>query len=431
MTNSCKKNQLILVKRRVLESKGTLPSAVWKGSSVLTISNAARQAVRTIDFLRVLQKNRCSVNIIAWKRGSKDNFNHPELVGIGLRTIESKNVFTFIIKSLWYGLHKPSRIYTTVDIRFVPLIIFLAKLNRGVAIYDSKELPSVVAKLRIQSIRLPKILTKLKNFIYRGYQIYETICFKLVDGILCLDTKDDFLYHGVKKLNKNTEIIMNSVGVISSLVQGGEDKFRKVYENDLPIIFSGGLDPDKGFYQYFEAIKVLKNEIHNIKFIVCGTTHLQPFEFQSLIKKYDLCNYIDFYERMPFNEHLGLLKSCKVGLALMNPENPKYKLIGPGTARKLFTYMAAGLPIIMSKGHFARIIEEEKCGLTVDFLNTSELVKALRYLLTNEKERILMAQNGLMAFESKYNMKIEGVKISMIIDTAFRNCKLSTSRTYY
>jgi len=389
---------------------------------VLLISNSARQAVRTINFMRVLHKKSCRIVTIAWKRDSNDIDNCEEYGCSEVELIEGRHILAYMIKALIVGFRYPSDIYVTIDIRLIPILLVLSKFKKNsIVIYDSKELPSVTAKAYLDRNKWPEFLNPIKKFIYNLYEYFEKKCFQSIDGILCLDSRDNFLLKKARKLNPNSVVIMNAVDINKVLAYKSYRKYHEIYKDKQVVVFSGNLYPDKGLFQYMQMSKILKEKIPDFKLVLCGAIKMEVKEFQTMLSTYGIEEYVDVFRRLPFNEHIGLLMCCKVGLALMSSKRPKFKMIGPGTAQKIFTYMAAGLPIITSKGHFARIIEEERCGIAVDFFDVTELIWAVRWLLEDEKTRMQMARNALRATAIRYNMEIEGRKICQIIDRAFEN----------
>ena len=73
---------------------------------------------------------------------------------------------------------------------------------------------------------------------------------------------------------------------------------------------------------------------------------------------------------------------------------------------KLFLYMLASIPVIVSDFSIKEIIVSEKCGISVDPTNPSEIAEAIVYLIKNPKEAKKMGISGRKAIEKKYNWEI-------------------------
>jgi len=70
---------------------------------------------------------------------------------------------------------------------------------------------------------------------------------------------------------------------------------------------------------------------------------------------------------------------------------------------KLFEFMAAGLPILLSAGGEANtLIEHHQCGITFESGVPESLVGAIRSLLVDPSRRDALAENSELAYERHY-----------------------------
>ena len=111
-----------------------------------------------------------------------------------------------------------------------------------------------------------------------------------------------------------------------------------------------------------------------------------------------------------------MLSICKIGLALFNPNNLKFKYLNSGTSRKIFTYMLCGLPIVASKMPLNKVVEEEQCGFLVNYNNLKEIYNACFKLLTDEKLWSKFSANAKNAILTKYNWEKEEEKILNVLN---------------
>ena len=108
----------------------------------------------------------------------------------------------------------------------------------------------------------------------------------------------------------------------------------------------------------------------------------------------------------------NLLNGTRVGVYVPQPENLGYHTAYP---IKLFEYMAAGIPVIMSDFPVLReIVEGAGCGLTVDPTDAQALADAMNWLLDHPDEAEEMGRRGRKAVEDEYNFGAEGRSLAAL-----------------
>ncbi len=94
------------------------------------------------------------------------------------------------------------------------------------------------------------------------------------------------------------------------------------------------------------------------------------------------------------------LQQVRAGLCLLQPTE-KYKRAWPV---KLYEYMAAGLPVIVSDFPLWRgIVEDAGCGLLVDPTDPAAIAEAMQWILEHPEEARAMGRRGREAVEQKYD----------------------------
>jgi glycosyltransferase involved in cell wall biosynthesis len=113
---------------------------------------------------------------------------------------------------------------------------------------------------------------------------------------------------------------------------------------------------------------------------------------------------------------LHYLSQAQVGIGLFQ-EGYVSPLLGKGTARKIFTYMQAGIPIVSTRfTEVAKVVEEEHCGILVDPSSPQEIAAAVETLLTEPTLARQMGEQGKRAILSKYNWELEERKVVGLYD---------------
>lgn len=85
-----------------------------------------------------------------------------------------------------------------------------------------------------------------------------------------------------------------------------------------------------------------------------------------------------------------------------------------GLPHKLFDYMAAGLPVLVSTHakYVAEIVSEADCGLIIDSEKPDEIVTAIQRLIDNPEEARRLGDNGRKALFDKFNWDGEFRKLT-------------------
>lgn len=109
----------------------------------------------------------------------------------------------------------------------------------------------------------------------------------------------------------------------------------------------------------------------------------------------------------------ALLGRVRAGLVILHP-TPNYLLSLP---IKLFEYMAASLPVVVSDFPVLRhIVDNAGCGLLVDPLSPAAIARAIEFLLVHPAEAQAMGLRGREAAERTYNWESEAGNLVQLYD---------------
>jgi glycosyltransferase involved in cell wall biosynthesis len=110
------------------------------------------------------------------------------------------------------------------------------------------------------------------------------------------------------------------------------------------------------------------------------------------------------------------LRRATVGLVILHPE-PNYLESQP---IKLFEYMCAGIPVIVSDFPVCReIVRKAGCGILVNPLDIDEIARAMEYLLTHPAEAQEMGRRGFQAVHENYNWANEEKTLIQMYERLF------------
>ncbi|EEO3343492.1 glycosyltransferase [Listeria monocytogenes] len=176
------------------------------------------------------------------------------------------------------------------------------------------------------------------------------------------------------------------------------------------FVYVGDLVRDRGVFEMLELIKNLKVRGYvNVCLKLIGPIHSSiKEEVHDFIITNELVDMIKMYGRIPYTEIWEHYASAHVGLCLLHPI-PNYM---HSLATKLFEYMAAGLPILVTNiPDWKNLIEETGTGLTTNVFNMQDITDQAEKMMQSQALRDRFSDNGRKAFNSRYNWQTEEKKL--------------------
>ena len=127
-----------------------------------------------------------------------------------------------------------------------------------------------------------------------------------------------------------------------------------------------------------------------------------------------------FLPQMPYRQMLAHLHHAKIGLALYQYDHT-YPYLSVGNARKLFTYMQAGIAIIgPSFGEIGKSVEIARCGVLINAESVKEVADTIIRFLSDSRGTEQMARNGRKAFLESFNWESEQQKLYSFMNNIVR-----------
>jgi glycosyltransferase involved in cell wall biosynthesis len=112
---------------------------------------------------------------------------------------------------------------------------------------------------------------------------------------------------------------------------------------------------------------------------------------------------------VPVDELATWLVDADVGLVLFAPVELNNILATPN---KLFEYMSAAVPVVVSRfPELERIVTETGCGITADPTQPNDVAAAIRSLLADDGRRRELGRNGFVAAQDRYNWEVQAERL--------------------
>jgi len=370
---------------------------------VFVVINAThRLPVRTVMLLSSLRKRARRIITINWQRSGAVHEEHSHAVDL-TRNIKTKNIFIFLCKAVLFLMKMRFSCVITDDIRFLPPAIVVAWFKKSKLLYNYREFPAATC---VQ--RLGRLARGRQQPLMHIFQRLEAVLLSLAQGVLSIP----LIFSGANGVtkHKNCRIINNVPSRREIADKETLEYYRKKYGGLLPVVFTGNMLREKGIEKYLALLPELRKRFTNVILIMAG------HGAANVNLPHSCRDGVELLEHIPYVKMLGLLSVARVGLALYDPENIKFRNLDTGASRKLFTYMSCGLPAVSSRLPLSAVLEQEACGLVVDYHKPRELYNACVRLLSDDRLWNQCSSNALKSVREKYNWEREEEKIFEVLD---------------
>jgi len=172
--------------------------------------------------------------------------------------------------------------------------------------------------------------------------------------------------------------------------------------NERPplVVYVGTITPERGFREAVSAISLVPADL-KARLAIGGPVTPELREEIGRLVGFDRTDLLGQLDR---GEVASLLGRARVGLVPLH-RMPNFLNALPV---KLFEYMSAGVPVVVSDFPLWRqIVQDAGCGLLVDPGDSKGMAHAIEYLLTHPEEAQRMGARGREAIERRYNWKTE------------------------
>jgi glycosyltransferase involved in cell wall biosynthesis len=354
---------------------------------VILRSNSTINDIRVKKIFNSLSK-RYSLVVIGWNREllSKDVIsNNANVKLLNLKAPFGKISLIIYYPFFWSWVffnllkYRPKIIHAcdldTIPPAYLYKIFFRNKLIFDV--FDRYAMSYIDPKLSL----LYSLINSLEGFYAHRSDVLITVGKKLLESF--------------KKKPKICSIIMNCPE--NTILE------TKVQNKLLKLVYTGNIVHERGLKSITKAVK----DLDGVEFAFAGRYHNKEFLEEILISK-----NIQYLGLLSANESLKLEGQGDVIIVLYDLNIPINNFAMPN---KIFIAMLFGIPTITNLAK--EIIEENNCGLLVDYNNIDQIKEAIIKLRNNEELRKKMGINGRKAFIEKYNWNIMEKELFKTYDT--------------
>ena len=287
------------------------------------------------------------------------------------------------------ALEVDADIYEFHDPELLPYGLKLARRGKRV-IFDSHE------DYPTQIMEKGWIPVPLRRLISGAYKAYETHVVKNLDAVLfpCLKNGVNIFEGRAKRV----VIISNAV-----MLEEVPQQLDFSHKEDKTICCTGSLTYQRGITHLIKAAYKA-----GARLILAGRYESEAYQQElEAMPEYACVEYLGYLDRQGIAEVYG---RSRIGMSTILNVGQYASLDNFPT--KVYEYMAAGLPVIVSDYPFMRrSVQEDGFGVAVDPADTDAIAAAIRQILSDPQAAAQMAENGRQAVLHKYNWGIEEEKL--------------------
>ncbi len=278
-----------------------------------------------------------------------------------------------------YHIHDPELIFCALALKF----FFKKKI-----IFDVHE--HIKKHFYSKPYHIPAFVTKIIAF---AYSFIENNLLNKFDLII---TATPLIKEEVLPYNKNVRDI-NNFPILKEYLSDSEQ-----ISNSKSVCYIGAITENRGIKLMIDALSL--DESFELK--LAGSFVSQKLENEvKKMKSWENVTYYGFQNRRKIYD---IMKNSFAGLLLMK-NTPNNINTFPN---KMFEYMLAGIPIIVSDfSLWKEILKETNCAIFVNQNKPEEIIKAMNYLYKNPEIAKQMGRNGRDKVLSEYNWGKEEKKL--------------------
>ena len=330
-----------------------------------------------------------------------DGWGDEDLEGIQIHDIGAKPGSR--VKRMWM---QPKRALKTVltlrpdivhihDPELLTVGVKLAK-KRFSVIYDAHE---DFQKQNLNRDWIPKIMRHVVAIIFKKYEDYAV---KKIAGVVVATPQIErrFSIQGLKTVNINNYPIQAELAPASS-----------TFSCQKRICYVGGISRMRGILQIIRALPF----VSDVRLSLCGI--ISEPDFESELRAEPGWGQVDYLGNVGREMVRRVMGESSAGLVTLLPA-PNYIDSQP---IKLFEYMSASIPVIASDFPlWSKIINNAKCGLLVNPLDSRAIAEAMRWIIAHPKKSAKMGESGRNAIKEKYNWEGESKKMLEFYDSLLK-----------
>jgi glycosyltransferase involved in cell wall biosynthesis len=205
---------------------------------------------------------------------------------------------------------------------------------------------------------------------------------------------------------KNTVVVCNY-----PTLEGSSAANAPIALRPTSAVYAGNITELRGLYEMLEALESPEIGSH-VRLTLIGKFENAELERRArAMKGWERVDYLGWCAPSDVPD---VLTRARVGMLVLR-YTPSFTESLP---TKLYEYMGAGLPVIVSEFlQCSELVREHQFGIVVDPSDADALARAMTYLIENPAEAQAMGERGRTLVNERYQWKSEATKLTRLYAT--------------
>ena len=297
-----------------------------------------------------------------------------------------------LVRLWWETAQTPARIYHCHNVHPAPAAWFASRIRHSGLIYDAHELYGESTR-RSVSVRLrAAIAWSLEAWMVRHSDVVVT-------------TNPSRAAELIRRHGKREVVVLANVPARVDSIQPLDPGFPKI---GRILLYQGGIYAGRAFEETIRALVALED----FHFVILGFGRESVIaNLSQYAEAHGVRDRLTFLPPRPFSQLVNTAAGATVGIVPVHPNDfSDYT----GDTNKLFEYLMAGLPVVVSDlPEMRRVVEsgDVKIGELFDPASPATIVAAVRRVVDDPADYGARRREARRLALEKYNWEIEEVKL--------------------
>jgi glycosyltransferase involved in cell wall biosynthesis len=300
--------------------------------------------------------------------GSLPVYNFPGIAAVRFKLWAQKGALFYAfynIRLLIYLLFNKADLLYANDLDTLLPNFLLSKMKRIPLIYDSHEYFTGVPEL--EHNRFAKsVWLRIERFVFPKLKHVITVNNSIAEIYFRLYNRKPEVVRNVPLTNKHKNVNVEEV----------KSKYGLEHFENIFILQGSGINIHRGAEEAVEAMQTVDASL-----LIIGGGDVFS-ELPGLTERFHVKHKVIIHPKVSQDELKKITSVCFAGLSLDKDNNINYRLSLPN---KLFDYIHAGIPVIVSRlAEVEAIVEDYDVGIVLSSNNTKAIASAMVGLLEDE-----------------------------------------------